>query len=336
MHLLYQHLVHLSISERQENHQITMAQYTHIQEHEIKSITRRYGLELISFGPIEEGSGNSSYLVQTFQGKYILTIFEIGLARVQNLCRLLLWLEEYDFPTTRLQAAVSGKRITQYAAKPVIVKPYISGQVIKDLDEDMIRQIGAAMAGLSMIPAPGYLPDSHAYGLQTFPDIIGHKIDPEYETWLANRHATIKQNIPEELPHGMIHGDIFFDNVLFEGKELKAIIDFEEACNYHKVFDLGMGIVGLCVDETKIVFPKVKALVKGYQQIRELEKCEVETLQLFVEYAATATSSWRFWKYNLDTLIPEKSDSHRKMVEIARNVSDISKNSFLEAVFNSG
>jgi homoserine kinase type II len=246
----------------------------------------------------------------------------------------LYFLEELDFPTTRVQKLANGDMITSYQGKPVLLKPYIVGQVVENMDENMVSQVGAAMASLHEIPNPHYLPGQHAYGLETFPRVMGKGINLEYENWLAQRYDFLMQTIPSGLPRGLIHGDVFYDNVLFDGKKFKAIIDFEEACQYYKVFDLGMAVVGLCTEESKVRLPKVRSLVNGYQKIRVLERAEKEILQLFVGYAAIATSSWRFWKYNIDTPIAELSDKHWEMVNIAKDASAIPNEKFMNAVFS--
>jgi homoserine kinase type II len=309
-----------------------MAQYTELSETEISEIATAYDLELAKYEPIEQGAGSSNYFLQTRQNNYVLTIFEMTWDRVVNLVNILSLLEESDFPTTRLLNLAAGGTTTRIHGKPVLLKQYIPGQVVKDLDDTMLNQIGNAMARLHDIPAPDSLADNHAYGLQTFPNIVGQNIDPEYGALLKQKHTYFNQLIPLELPRGLIHGDLFFDNVLFEGKVLKAILDFEEVCRYYKVFDLGMGIVGLCSEEARINLNKVRSLVMGYQQVRKLEKQEKESLQLFVEYAAIATSTFRFWKYNIDTPIAEKADHHWQMVKVAKDANRISKARFIETI----
>ncbi len=215
-----------------------------------------------------------------------------------------------------------------------MLKPFIVGQVIQNLDENMENQVGAAMARLHQIPAPEYLPNRHTYGLETFPRIIGQGINLEYENWLAQKYDYFLKTIPAGLPCGLIHGDLFYDNILFEGKKFKAIIDFEDGCRYYHVFDLGMAIVGLCTENAKIILPKVRALIKGYQNIRKLGKAEIEALPLFIEYAATATSSWRFWKYNIDTPTVEKSNKYWEMVRIAKDARTILSEEFIYALFS--
>ena len=311
-----------------------MAQYIKLQENEIIEILRTYNLKQIDYEPIEDSAGNTSYLVRTTQGEYVLTIFEIENIRVVNLCKLLNMLEEHEFSTTRIEKMANGNEISNIGGKSAMLKPFIAGQVVKDLDEDMIAQVGAAMARLHQLPIPDYLPDRHAYGIETFHQAIDQGINLGYENWLAERHEFLLRTIPSELPRGLIHGDVFYDNVLFHGKKFKALIDFEEACHYYKVFDLGMAVVGLCTEKSEVRLLKVQSLLQGYQKIRLLEREEQEILQLFVEYAAIATSSWRYWKYNIETLIAEKSEKHWEMVKIANAVSAISNDEFMMAVYS--
>ncbi|MCF6337825.1 MAG: homoserine kinase [Gammaproteobacteria bacterium] len=312
-----------------------MAKYTQLQRHDIERIAKNYNLTVTEFESIEGGAGNSSYLLYTGHCKYVLTVCDDkALPDAIRMGQLLLWLEQYNFPATRLLPSVSGDIVIVYMDKPVMLKVYIEGQVNENLDDVMLFQTGAEMAKLHQIPAPDYLPEKHAYGLQTFSNIITGSINTEYESWLAKQLDHIKQNIPLDLPCGLIHGDVFFDNVLFEGDKFKAIIDFEEACHYYKGFDLGMGITGMCVTDTTVALDKVRALVSGYQKIRILGQAERESLQLFIHYAATATSCWRFWKYHIDTPSADKADKHRHMMQIAEGISSIPKATFQDAVFS--
>ncbi len=314
-----------------------MARYTQLQEIDVLHIATDYDLHLTHFEFIDGGAGNSSYLLHTDQGEYVLTVFEEKtLAEVINIGQLLLQLAANGFSTTRLLLPSKGDMAPLIREKPLMIKAYISGQVYPDLDEGMLFQLGAAMARLHKIPAPDYLPITHSYGRQVFPTLFDQGIDPLYESWLAGRTAYLNQRIPPGLPTGLIHGDLFFDNILFEDRDLKAIIDFEEACHYYKVFDIGMGIVGLCAAEDKIDLEKARFLVTGYQQVREMEKIEKQSLQLFVEYAATAVSYWRFWKYNIDSPTPKKADKHWQMARLAQTTNEVPQTRFFQEVFENG
>ena len=311
-----------------------MAAYIQLQESDVQEIAELYDLTIIDFAPIEGGSSKSNYLLHTRQGRYVLTVFGTKmLDLVTRSGQLLLLLANYEFPTTRLLPSVQGEATTIYREKPVMIKVFIEGQVYRELDQTMLRQVGVAMARLHQLSAPDCLLDKQLYGMPHYSSIVGHSLDPEYETWIVQRLAYLEQRIPQELPQSLIHSDLFYDNVLFVGKRLKAIIDFEDALYYYKGFDLGMGVVGLCSRESGVALDKVRALVAGYQQIRQLEEKEKETLQLFSEYAAAIVSCWRYWKYNVDTPIAKKARTHLPMLRLAERISDIPPTRFLDAIF---
>ncbi len=299
-----------------------MARYTNLGKDEVFALASRYGLTLQEFTPIEGGAGNTSYLLQSRQGEFVLTLFDDkSRSEVEKLGRLLLLLERRDFPATRLLSPVQGGITVMYADKPVMVKHYISGDVCRNLDVAMLSQAGAKMAALHQLAAPHQLLEpNHSYGLQLFESVIGVNIDTRYESWLAGQIAYLTQKIPTDAPRGFIHGDLFYDNLLFDGDQFRAIIDFEEACYYYKAFDLGMGVVGMCSNDTTIAPAKARALVSGYQSVRKLEEVEMMSLPLFCEYAATATSCWRYWKYNIHTPIAKNAGKHWQMARLAQQI----------------
>lgn len=312
-----------------------MARYTKLKLESLQEIAGQYDLAILNFAPIEGGASNSSYTLQTGQGDYVLTVFDDKIrADVIKLERLLTQLEKWSFPTTRLRLSFDGCAITMFQDKTILLKPFIAGEVCTPLDEAMLTQVGQALATLHQVPAPVFLPDKHPYGYQVFASVIGQKIHPIYESWLAEQLIHLVKHIPPNLPRTLIHGDLFFDNVLFEHRTFRAIIDFEEACRYFRIFDLGMGVVGLCTWGATVQLDKARAFIQGYQQGQQLETCEKEALQLFVEYAATATSYWRFWKYYIDMPQPEKANKPFEMKHLAEAIRAFPRANFLTQIFN--
>ena len=311
-----------------------MAIYTRIQASDLEKIVAPYQIEVVDFTPIDGGNTNSNYHIQAKKGEYMLTIAEEkSLQEVQRLASLLQCLGEHHFLTSPVHASITGEMVTQYAGKPILVKKWVCGTVSENFSTDELSQIGSSMAQLHQIPVPDYLPKSHPYGQQVFSSVIGKGLDTKYEHWLKERLQFLKKHLPEDLPRGLVHGDIFFDNVLFENNKIKAIIDFEEACNYYLIFDLGMGVLGLCRTGGKIDLNKARALIKGYEQIRSLGFPERDSLQLFIEYAAIATSWWRFWKYNIHSPNPDLRNKHWKMVQASKEVEILAKEHFMSIVF---
>ena len=311
-----------------------MAAFTHLQESDIREIAASYDLTMVDYDPIVAGAANSNYLVRAQQASYVLTVFEdTTLAQTVEHGRLLSLLKEYAFPSPRPLLAVNGEIAIEHNDKPVMMKEYVVGRVYRYPDKTMLHQVGTAMATLHQVPGPDFLSIRQPYGVQKYSSIQGQEIDTEYEDWIAKRLPYLEQEKPQGLPRGLIHGDVFYDNVLFEGTELKAIIDFEDATYEDKVFDLGMGIVGLCREGQGVVLEKARALITGYEQIQQLEEGEKTALQLYLEYAATTVSCWRFWKYHIDAPSAENADKHWQMVRVAERLRNIPKEHFLETVF---
>ncbi|MFT4927040.1 MAG: homoserine kinase type II [Phenylobacterium sp.] len=323
-----------------------MAAYTQLNQQDIQFLADKYDLNIVEFEPLEGGNGNSSYLLKTQQARYVLTVCDDKtFDDVFKMGQLLLLLEAQDMPCNRLISPLNSEVLTTFATsngvKPVMLKDYIEGQVIEQLDETMLFQVGKQAARLNLIAPPDYLPTNHPYGRQLFPKVIGLNIDAAYESWLGAEVDYLEQHIDADLPRGLIHGDLFYDNLLFdavpaqsdESVGFKAIIDFEEACHYQLIFELGMGILGACVNDGKVDLAKARALVNGYQQIRPLALIEKQSLQLFVRYATVATSYWRFNKYNIEEVGTDRAEHHWQMVEIAEGVSDMPKEHFYNAIF---
>lgn len=301
-----------------------MSVYTRISLSDQKSILAHYGVEVLASKEISGGNANSNFRIQGENGAYMLTLFEEkSWQEVEALAKILQWFQQHGFPTTQVIPSQNQALVTEFGGKPVLVKSWIDGEVIEDLPDDLLAQIGASMARLHQVPLPAGLPQGHPYGLPIFPDAFDKGIDLEYESWLATETSRLKQNLPASLPSGLIHGDLFYDNVLFANGHLKAIIDFEEVCHYSLAFDLGMGILGLCLTENEYDLGKIQSLVRGYESIRPLEAMEKQALPHFIRYAAMATSFWRYWRYNVHSPNAERKHLHREMADFAKQVDDL-------------
>jgi homoserine kinase type II len=320
-----------------------MATYTKLNQSDAQKLADNYHLQITKLKPLDGGNGNSSHLIQAGQDTYVLTVCDDKtFDEVLKIGKLLLLLETYKVPCNRLIPTSNCEILTTYSSnsgdKAVMLKSYIEGQVVEVLNEAMLIEVGKQAAKLNQIAPPDYLQTNHPYGRQLFGNVLGLNIDLEYESWMAKEINYLEKHLSDELPRGLIHGDLFFDNLLFDDKSgelvFKAIIDFEEACHYYSVFELGMAAIGSCVDENTCVnLDKVRALVTGYQQIRTLRSIEKQNLQLFVRYGAIATSYWRFNKYNIEEPDVGKANHHWQMVQLANEISNIPESQFLDAIF---
>lgn len=312
-----------------------MASYTQLSATEINGLAGFFRIgEVASFSPLEGGSANSSYIIKTTDNVYVLSVCDEKTHQdVEVLSRLLGLLEEYNFPTTKIVRSTNGTKVATILGKPVFLKRFIDGKVCDDLTPGMLVQLGESIADLHKIPVQDYLPASFPYGVDFFSDVTSSSLDTQFSEWLDRKKSEITSAFHPDLPRGLVHGDIFYDNVLFSGNRLAAIIDFEEACNYYLIFDIGMCAVGTCTDEGRISLPKIKALISGYQNKRKLSGLEKASLQTFIQYGAVATSFWRFKQYHFINPDREKSNQFRAMFDLANEVASIPPAEFNESVF---
>ena len=211
-----------------------------------------------------------------------------------------------------------------------MLKHYIEGNFTANLSGNILFQLGKEIAQLHKIPAPSYLPQSFPYGRNYFSDVTDSNLDHTYIEWLSEKNSYLEKHIPANLPLALIHGDVFFDNVIIREDQLIGIIDFEEACHYYRCFDLGMLIVGACSDREGVSFDKAARFISGYQKEITLKPIEQETLKIFAVYAAVATSFWRFRQYHLIRPNPQMYEKHVEMQRLADIISACPNSRFME------
>lgn len=309
-----------------------MADYTQLTWKVLEQLLGAYDLgELESIAPLDGGQANSSMKIKTRTGVFTLSVCdEKNQSQVQCLTRVLVYLEAHGFPTPRLVRTRDGLSFIEYGGKPVYIKEFIPGQVSPFLAPDMIFQAGQAMARLHALPPPPGLPQNFPYGLKAFDEILGAKISHPYKNWLQEKKAFLAETIDPDMARGFVHGDIFWDNLIFSGPVLTALLDFEEACTYYKLFDLGMAAVGCCSTSGVFDLDKIKQLTAGYQSLCPLTETEKKQYKIFMEYAAVASSFWRFRQYNIRYPLPDKKDNHRELSSLADQVHAMEESLFLE------
>ncbi|MCH8907579.1 MAG: phosphotransferase, partial [Candidatus Heimdallarchaeota archaeon] len=195
---------------------------------EISFFAKVYGIGLVSnFEPLEGGSENSNYVLETMKGKYILTISEdVGLDQLSNLVHLYDHLNENQFPTSIIMRGLDGKSITDYKGKPAILKNFIKGTIVKNPSPQILFQIGVLAAKLHKIPLTKGIQDKFPYGISHFHQAQSWDINNSFINWLKKKAEFLANNLRTDLPKGLVHGDIFGDNLIQCQGGVVALIDF--------------------------------------------------------------------------------------------------------------
>ena len=182
-----------------------------------------------------------------------------------------------------------------------------------------LAQLGEALAKLHCIPPISGLP-RFAMGISQmtpfFKEVQGTKFatHPFVES-LKSQLESMEPQLNAPLPTGLLHGDLFLDNTLFDGDEMVAILDFEEGCYDTLLIDVGMTLIGCCyTPQHQLDIEAAKRFLDTYNASRPLTESEWKHLDCFVHYAALSIAFWRFRQFNIRRPNPHRANTYQEMI----------------------
>lgn len=313
-----------------------MSQYSVLSLSDITEISKQYDIQSVSsFSLLSGGSENTNYLVSSESGQFVLTICEQkSKESAHELALLLEHFAQHNFKTSELIRTINNQTLSIFQGKPAMLKVFLEGEIIKDLSNQLLGVIGIEMGRLHKLEAPDYLPKVLGYGKEFFHEVAQYAPNSSFAKWIKEIEAYMQPYFTQQLPKSLIHSDIFYSNIIINKNESSAsIMDFEEAANYYRIFDVGMTIIGLCSSQKTINLNKAGALLQGYQQQIDLLEIEKSALQAFTVYAAAAMTFWRHRNFNHTNPNPEMFDHYLGLKVLADFAMAIPKNEF-EKIFN--
>lgn len=314
-----------------------MAEYTKLGKQQLASILAQYSLgSLSSTSLLSGGSENTNYKLQTSTGDFVLTVCEQKtLVEAQQLTELLAHLEQNDFATSKVLSNNEGQLVTHWEAKPVMIKNHLPGSIRKKISQPELISLGQQLAKLHLIKPPAYLKHNLTFGKESFKQIEIYDANSDFQRWLYLIRSEIQERIKQDLPRSLIHGDVFFNNVIIDdNKETATIMDFEEACYYYRVFDIGMTLVGLCDKSNRLNVNSAQNVLAGYQQVSHLDEYEKQSLQSFAAYAAAATAFWRHKQYRYVKPDLKQQNHYLSMKQLGDDILGIPKEKFRNILEN--
>jgi len=196
--------------------------------------------------------------------------------------------------------------------------PFIEGGHLGS-DAASLTSLGAVMARMHEVPPAECFPTEFKMGWTLFERMFAHAEESGERTpfpWMLRGESTaLRESIPAGLPQGILHGDLFPDNVLGSEGEVTAILDLEEAWIGPRAFDLVMAYVGFGWDGSEPSEERWQALLSGYQSVRSLTEDEWSALPNLHRYATLSIAAWRYWKHNMSQPDEELADRYLEMVE---------------------
>ncbi len=287
-----------------------MAIYTKISSNDIKSIEKNYNLgKIVSFKGIKKGIENTNYLLKTKDKKFILTLFE---KRVQKkdlpfFMSLMDKLSKYKINCPKPQKNKKGSFLIKVKNKTASIVSFVEGKDKLKLNPRNCYEIGKNIAKFHRASKKIKLYRKNSLTLKDWPKLlskIGNKsniISPNLNSLMKNNFLQIKNKWPKNLPFGIIHADLFIDNIFFKKNKFHGYIDFYFACNDFLMYEIAICINALCFDKknNKFIFNKKKStnLIRGYSKIRKFSDKEKKYLNVLCRGAALRYLLTRTYDY---------------------------------------
>ncbi|MCC6735613.1 MAG: homoserine kinase [Bauldia sp.] len=273
-----------------------MAVYTDISEDQLAEFIRRYDVgTVLSFKGIAEGVENSNFLLVTDRRPLILTLYEkrvdpddlpffIGL--MEHLAA-----RGISCPTPIRDA--DGKALGTLAGKPAAMVTFLQGLSVKRPRREHCAGVGEALAKLHIAGEGFPLKRKNSLSVAGWRKLVEQTADradmvaPGLRDLVIEEATTLGQAWPFGLPGGVIHADLFPDNVFFLGERLSGVIDFYFACNDMLAYDLAICLNAWCFEaDFSLNVTKAKAMLDAYHRVRPLGADEIAALPLLCRGAA--------------------------------------------------
>lgn len=298
-----------------------MAIYTHLNKKEAGKVAEEFSLgDLVSYSGIRNGSVNTHYLLETKKGRFFIKIDEVkSELEVKQELELLLFLKRQGFPCPQPLKSKSGKYYHEFHGKCLSSSRYIDGVELplEKLTAAHLELLGHALANLHLIGRSYKKGIDNRFGFAKIM-MIYREVRKQLPSHLKNivrvlddEVSYLENYLDNNLPKGIIHGDLFPDNVKFKGSRLVGIIDFEAACRGKLIYDLATAVNALCYLDGRYRIDRFEALISGYESLRPLSLPEWDSFPNELRFSALRFTVTRIRDFFL-----------RKMDESLRNYKD--------------
>jgi homoserine kinase type II len=276
-----------------------MAVYTKFNKKDIEEILSNYSIgKLKSFTGIQEGIENTNYYLLVEDKKYILTIYEkrVNPEDLPFFSELMtgLYNKNYKCPVP----IINNKNLTilDYNGKKLMIVSFLDGKAKQILTPNDCKQVGTEVARMHEITKDFKIKRSNNLSVKSWRNLFNSikdqctKINKDLPKLIETNLIDVEKNWPKNLPNGIIHADLFNDNIFFKDEKFSGIIDFYFSCNDFYSFEIAICFNALCFDGQKnnlsFNVTKAKNFIDGYSAIRKLSNEEKESIKVLSQGAA--------------------------------------------------
>ncbi len=273
-----------------------MAVYTDVSTDDLARFLTRYDIgELLSYKGIAEGVENSNFLVHTSKGYFILTLYEKRVAEgdLPFFIGLMEHLAARGLNCPQPVKTKDGAALGVLAGRPAAIVTFLDGLWIRKPGVGHCAAVGEALAKLHLAGGDFAMKRPNALSVESWRPLFEHAgprgdtVRPELCNEIVGELDVLEKSWPRGLPQGVIHADLFPDNVFFLGDRLSGLIDFYFACTDTLVYDVAICLNCWCFEpDHSFNVTKGRALLKAYQAVRPLSKAECDALPVLARGAA--------------------------------------------------
>ena len=275
-----------------------MSVFTPLERHELEAFLAPYGLgRLLEFEGIAAGTENSNFFVSLEHGEYVLTLIERGPREDMGFFIALLdVLHAAGLPGPYAGRAQDGLAVGELAGLPALLQPRLAGRHVAQPNPHHCQAVGELLARLHLATRAEMIERPSDRGLDWMlaeGPLQALRLDDDGRQLLKAALAEIVQLRPRlaHLPQANLHGDLFHDNVLFDGNRLSGVIDFYNACSGPMLYDLAIAANDWCVEPGgQFDHHRLNALLAGYAALRPFSAAEAELWPAMLRIACV-----RFW-----------------------------------------
>ena len=273
-----------------------MAVYTDVADDELRAFIALYDIgEVLSCKGIAEGVENSNFLVTTERGNFILTLYEKRVAP-QDLPFFIALMEHLARDGVACPTPLKGRdgiALRELCGRPAALVTFLAGMWPRRIQPFHCAAVGGALAALHRAGATFGMTrrnDLSVAGWRRLYETCrcrATEVHPGLADELGSELGLLEAEWPRELPAGVIHADLFPDNVFFRDRDVSGLIDFYFACTDFLAYDLAICLNAWCFEaDGSLNVTKARVLIGGYRRARPLSMAELAALPLLARGSA--------------------------------------------------